>query len=742
MEKSKKNSSKKKQSKSSKKTSPKKPSSKKTVKSPSKKTSPKKPGSKKTVKPPSKKKKGSSKKYFLKNLEIIVAAGAATAGLIALQNLYNGQKESYAESGYEALAFARDTDDDDYDGEIPVYDEGQLIGLLEDGSVVLVGPEDNESDGQYNVMGITNVGEILQGTTDQGYLNFIEGLSIEEIEDHTKHLYEVTSEDHVNVRSSTVMDKQTKIGTMPDGELFWGGEYVVSKDNDFMWVPIFYINDDGEFQVAYVCSDYVERIDTKDAPKEENKIEKKVVNTSNANFVDLNLRSARVINSESYITGIPHGDVVETTGKDEIVENGVKWVEVKYVAKDGKEYIGWVAEGYLEDHDLVEYVVDIEGSPENRLNVREEPGLESDVIATIEDGTRLKIQKSNIENAREVDGFDWVRVELSDGTHGNVALEYLKEYKEENKKEESSREEKKAESNEKIDEILKNIRVNKNGKVVGLDVSTMTPDQLRYLLTADDAIPTSCYSFLDKATHRTEDVAGKTDYVYIKIGARGFGKEGKMVDNGDNYLHLAKVCEELGIPYGFYFYSTSLNTKEADEDIAFVRKLLSEVEDRDYYLLPFALDVETCEGSRLIGHDVTDVMAYWANQAEPYFGKVVLYTDARHLANCADKLIDINRYNEQLISGPTQVWLVGMRDADTGKVVAIRQRYTDEIADDTDIWMSQCLLDMLLRDDFKKADINIIDEERFIDTLRNGTLKAKEDNIARIDGEDNGERNF
>lgn len=712
---------------------PSKSNSKKVTKRPSNGTS-----AKKTIKSPSKKK--NSLKYFFKRVEMVLAAGGTAAGLIALQNLYSEHKAGdFSKAGYESLAFARDSDDDEYEGEIPVYDDGKLIGTLDEDSFVLVDQNDNEVEGQYKIIGISDMGEVLQGVTDQDYIDIIEDITPEDIEEYTKHIYEVTSDDYVNVRNATIMDKETKIGKLVEGELVFGGDSIVSKDNDFMWVPIFYVSD-GELQKAYVCSDYIERVDGKSKnPSKENKIEKMVVNTSNANFADLNLRSARIINSESLITGIPHGEVVETTGKDKVVENGVKWVEVKYKTIDGEDIIGWVSDGYLNEYDLVEYVVDIDASNGNKLNVREEPGLNSDVIATIEGGTHLNIQKSNIENTIASDDIDWVKIVLRDGSQGYVASKYLKEFE---KEDESKKEEPK--STEIVDEIVKNTRANENGKVIGIDVSSMTPEELKMLLTKDDAIPDNCYCYIDNRTHKTKDLSGKISYVYIKIGARGYGKEGRMADNGDNYVYLAKVCEELGIPYGFYFYSTALDIEEADEELAFINKLLREVDGRDYNLLPFALDVELEGGSRLKGHDVTDVMAYWANQAEPNLGKVVLYTDARHLAECQDKLIDMNEFNSQLISGPAKVWLVGMRDADTGNIIQARQNKINEIADDTDIWMSQCLLDTkLIEDSNRKADINIIDRRRFVETLYESvdSHRNKDGNIAKTNSDDD-TRNF
>ena len=59
-------------------------------------------------------------------------------------------------------------------------------------------------------------------------------------------------------------------------------------------------------------------------------------------------------------------------------------------------------------------------------------------------------------------------------------------------------------------------------------------------------------------------------FVFIQIGARGWGEAGNMVDTGDKYKRLAKVCEEKKVPYGFYFYSTALSYEEADEEVKIV----------------------------------------------------------------------------------------------------------------------------------------------------------------------------
>ena len=456
-----------------------------------------------------------------------------------------------------------------------------------------------------------------------------------------------------------------------------------------------------------------------------------MVDTSNADYVNLKLRSARIISSESLIAEIPDGSIVETTGKDEIVENGLKWIEVKYKDQNGKEYVGWVASGYLKESDLVEYVVNIDGNKNSKLNVRDEPGTESEIVANIENGTHIKLQQASIDARREKDGYEWVKVHLNDDTYGYVAFDYLKEPKE--KEEKSANKAKDLISKEELNRILKRTRVNEDGKVVGIDFSDcVDPSELERLLTDDNAIPSEGIHRGSKARYYFDDLSGKIDFAIIKIGARGWGKEGKFAEY-NNYIEQAKICEKLGIPYGFYFYSTALTTEEADEEISYVERALNTLENRKYNILPLALNVEVeGEVSRLIGHDVTDVMAYWANQAEPKFGKVMLYTEAVQLTGGNTGIMDIKRLNELILSGPPKVWIVGMRGNNSKAIGSYRQNYINRIADDTDICMVQYLLDISNEEEgMPNLDIDIIDADVYKEMLRSRVKEIGENEPVR-----------
>ena len=55
------------------------------------------------------------------------------------------------------------------------------------------------------------------------------------------------------------------------------------------------------------------------------------------------------------------------------------------------------------------------------------------VEVKIPDGTVLTVTKEALENTINVDNYEWIQVQLEDGTKGYVAQEYLVEYEEDNK---------------------------------------------------------------------------------------------------------------------------------------------------------------------------------------------------------------------------------------------------------------------------------------------------------------------
>ncbi len=283
---------------------------------------------------------------------------------------------------------------------------------------------------------------------------------------------------------------------------------------------------------------------------------------------------------------------------------------------------------------------------------------------------------------------------------------------------------------DRVQEIMSNVRVNENGKVVGIDVSQyLSAQDLRRILTTD-GLPSRVYD--EKGTeHNIEDLSGKVDYVIIKIGARSFQEDGHIVDVGDEYIKQARVCEELGIPYGFYFYSAAISEGEATEEVELVKHQIEVLQDSsstEYFMLPVFVDVEQQKGSRLSGKDVTDIAAHWINTAEEELGRsILLYTGGRDAAG-PEKIVDIKRLNSQLNNGPARIWTTGPRTPDGRSVGPISQSYINTIvAEGGDIVMIQAILDQTNPEvGLPKTDVDIMDSDVFEEMLRDGSEVGKQ----------------
>ena len=287
-----------------------------------------------------------------------------------------------------------------------------------------------------------------------------------------------------------------------------------------------------------------------------------------------------------------------------------------------------------------------------------------------------------------------------------------------------------------IKEIMEGTSTSKSGKVIGIDVSENMPaDQLKELLQSKDGIPSNLYD-VDGNLYNASNYSGKVNYVMIKIGARGYGDEGNLIDNGIRYAEQAAVCEELGVPYGFYYYSTALTKEEAAEEIAEVAKNLGKLESTKYNVLPFALDIEQCDGSRLCGKDVTDIAAYWANEAEATTGKVMLYSGGRDVSRTSsERIINLTEFNKQLNSGPARIWTPGPRNMSGDSVYDANQAYINSIAEEGgDISVIQAYLDQSNHSEglTNRIDIDIVDKDVLEKMIREktGILEKTADSVS------------
>ena len=158
------------------------------------------------------------------------------------------------------------------------------------------------------------------------------------------------------------------------------------------------------------------------------------------------------------------------------------------------------------------------------------------------------------------------------------------------------------------------------------------------------------------------------------------------------------------------------------------------MESRKYNLLPLAIDVELASGSadRQWGKDVTEAKAYLANLIEPTQGKTILYGGGRSISSSSPEcVLNIDRYNELLESGETNVWLATPR-TDEGGISTDTQEYISTISKDADIAISQTVLDARVNN--TGIDINTIEDDKYVKMIKKGGDEIEE--IVRIDKEE------
>lgn len=81
--------------------------------------------------------------------------------------------------------------------------------------------------------------------------------------------------------------------------------------------------------------------------------------------------------------------------------------------------------------------------------------------------------------------------------------------------------------------------------------------------------------------------ASGIDYAIIRLGYRGYGKAGKLVEDEYAQKNL-KGATDVGLPIGVYFFSQALNTEEVEEEVDFLLEILG-----DYKLdMPIVFDWE------------------------------------------------------------------------------------------------------------------------------------------------------
>lgn len=290
---------------------------------------------------------------------------------------------------------------------------------------------------------------------------------------------------------------------------------------------------------------------------------------------------------------------------------------------------------------------------QSSANVRSSGEIRDDnIISAVPSGDYVLAKRATTP---EADDKEWLSVLVVDGDNINegymredVISEIVYSVSEKN------------DSEEIID--LGDIKTNNLGTVTGIDISSSMPSsQLRELL--QNGIPSNVESSF--GNYDTSNLAGEINYVYIKIGASGYGKGKINPLEYDAYIGQVEVCEELGIPYGFYYYSTAITEQEAQEELECIEQRIKDLRQRynlKYNMLEIALDVELHgENDRQYKGDIKEQTRAKAEILNGIIERglsdnVLLYSSRRTITPNGDQIIDLE-YLMSKLSYPEKVSL-------------------------------------------------------------------------------------
>lgn len=352
------------------------------------------------------------------------------------------------------------------------------------------------------------------------------------------------------------------------------------------------------------------------------------------------------------------------------------------------------------------------------VEIRKEKNFESEIKGNINEASKIIVHN----NKREENGELWSYIETDDGTKGWIPTDYIVGLNDEiltNNPEEKSVED--SNNNDEIVEIENNKsekRIIKNpetkeyyGKkaIVGIDVSGMSGNDLRNMLQNKKGI--------SKKTKRnnkevdTSNLAGKINYVIIRVGYSGYGKGDIKVKEDENYLEQIKVCEELGVPYGLYHYSTAITLEELEKEKEQNRKSIEKAKKEgklNNFLLGITYDFEFAKPGvdRTENIDRTQIVSECVKDGNTIYVA----------GNLIGKDIHLDEVRDTTEEKPN-IWLPVSTDKNCN-IHNVSMKHIKKIQKDANIVMLQVVLDAE-----DKYDINVMDPQYYNKLIRENTDK-------------------
>lgn len=432
-----------------------------------------------------------------------------------------------------------------------------------------------------------------------------------------------------------------------------------------------------------------------------------------------NVRSSGEISQDNVISTVNPRDYVLAFKANTPQYDG-EWLPALSIS-DGNLYAGYMREDIIKEIGTVEAInyrteysmlniqnsamVDTSKDEYIPLKLRSEPG--QDVITEIPYGSIVQL----LGETKQYGNKSWnlVNYQTPDGNQhqGWVASSYL--------------------THEVVKEqpgpkVVNGVRLNSTGNVTGIDVSTLSPNALREVLQKGISVQSKSVH----GTFDTSQLAGDIGYVYIKIGASTFGNGDLKILDYDKYIEQVAICEELGVPYGFYYYSTSITEDEANVELQCIQERIEDLRQRydmKHNLLEIAVDVELSDSNdrQYRGNIIEQTKAKAALingiQEQGLSSNVLIYGPGRVMKPDLDQIFDLD-YMSQLLTNPeaVKIWQCslmkqnGAHNTQLGKDI----EYAKQLGYNTT--MCQSGLDFLVQSNGKTLgliDINNMDLEHY-----------------------------
>lgn len=269
-----------------------------------------------------------------------------------------------------------------------------------------------------------------------------------------------------------------------------------------------------------------------------------------------------------------------------------------------------------------------------------------------------------------------------------------------------------------LDTKVRNGDTNNDDKLYGIDLSNLSPGKLNDYLDAKSY--TDAFGF--QPTYN-EDLDKKINYVMLKIGASGYGKSEDItiIDfDIDALASRIKILEEKKVPYGFYYYSTSINkeeaVKEANTILSRIQTLknMLETNNLECNVLPCAIDVEINSSEdrqiNVSSDELTDAKVELSDILNSYGINNMLYTAPKDAFK-----MDIDRYLENVYDS-TDLWLVNTWENASDIGNKTHQKFAKK--HERNLVMEQKDLDVEYNDEAKGVDVNLCSEEWLLECVK------------------------